>query len=188
MQACFGFPALGRCAGTSARRRISGLLDTSAAITSFGPRLGRYNESWTPASNALPPNVSSTHPHQPGGRVKSQPYCKRQEVESIAVQVMVSWVTMPSGSVICIWIRYFSGFTISTLIVTSRFLPVPTLLQRASARARLSPPARCAPYVHPTIHHSVLAPRAVSRRFPLGPRQLPRDLGSSPYVSSHPQR
>ena len=39
LKTMYGLPAPGRCDGKSARMRISGLLDHSAAIASFGPPL-----------------------------------------------------------------------------------------------------------------------------------------------------
>src|SRR5512141_251193 len=59
-------------------------------------RLSRCNESSTPASIILLPNVLSIHPHQPGGKVKSQPNCTRQETASIAVQVVVCSLVTPN--------------------------------------------------------------------------------------------
>src|SRR5512141_2781149 len=72
------------CSTTLPRKRYSAV------------RLSRCRESSTPDSILLLPNVLSIQPSQPGGKVKSQPNCTRQETASIAVQVVVCSLVTPN--------------------------------------------------------------------------------------------
>ena len=44
------------------------------------------------AANVFAPNVSRNQPHQPGGKMKSQPYWTRQVVASMGVQAMCGFI------------------------------------------------------------------------------------------------
>jgi hypothetical protein len=68
-------------------------------------RLRRCRESSMLAANAFAPNRSSTQPHQPGGKMNSQPYWTRQLVASMAAQEMWGFICKPNGKRACrpIW-------------------------------------------------------------------------------------
>src|SRR5216110_2479845 len=53
------------------------------------------------AANGFAPNVSRNQPHQPGGKMKSQPYWTRQVVASMGVQEMCGFICKPSGKKAC---------------------------------------------------------------------------------------
>jgi hypothetical protein len=50
--------------------------------------LRRRKESSILAANCFAPNVSRSQPHQPGGKMKAQPYWTRQVVASIGLYLL----------------------------------------------------------------------------------------------------
>jgi hypothetical protein len=63
--------------------------------------LRRCKELSTLAAIAFAPNVSRNQPHQPGGKMKSQPYWTRLVVASMGVQAMCAFSCSPNGKKAC---------------------------------------------------------------------------------------
>ena len=85
-------------------------------------RLRRCKESSMLAANGFAPNVSRNQPHQPGGKMKSQPYWTRQVVASMGVQEMCGFICKPSGKKACRPSWCLAGLTSSTLKVKCKVL------------------------------------------------------------------
>lgn len=75
------------------------------------------------AANGFAPTVSRSLPHQPGGKMKSQPYWTRQVVASMGVQEVCGFICKPSGKKACRPSWYLSGLTSSTLKMKCQVRP-----------------------------------------------------------------
>src|SRR5437879_5021159 len=78
-------------------------------------RLRRCKECSTLAAIVFAPNISRNQPHQPEGKMKSQPHWTRQLVASMGEQAMCAFSCGPNGKKACKLSWCLSGLTSSTL-------------------------------------------------------------------------
>lgn len=113
---CFGIP-VGLCS-TCLMQRVR----AARYCLSEAP-LRRCKDSSPLAAIVFAPNVSRNQPHQPDGKMNSQPYATRQPVASMESQVMWGFCCRPNGKKTCRSGSCFSGLTASTLKVKRKVRP-----------------------------------------------------------------
>ncbi len=133
------------------------------------------------AAMVLLPNFSRNRPHQPGGKMKSQPYWTRQVVASMGQQEICGTSCRPNGKYTCKPIWCFSRLSSSTLNVKCQVRPKAFPQKIIVWPTVAGPSGRDVLPGRPPTRHNVPIVRGSPRPAQPVPRRLQQDRLTGPW-------